>query len=634
MDHAAVKAAGWGGDDEHTKLWVPPPPPMPPPVVECPLPTVWNNRKLRRIATIGVLMALYSVAEIGISTYLNSLVMFSDGLHNGSDCLALLVAFWAEKMKLSPAKLTLTYGYRRMEILGGFVNGVFLLCIAVFVLLQSISMFIRPGRLPTSRMEVIMFIAASATGIVINIIGVTLFADTHTHGGAECSHGHSDGGHDEHAHTPATKKVATYHDGHDETSPLLAAGRGLLSLNDEVGSAFPVVSSGHGHGGGGHGHSHGGASCNGDSHSSASKPAVAAVHGHGHADHTNEAVKDHEGHGHSHGNGHAAADGAQPEPVAASSEGHGHGHGAEPDPAAAVAEGHGHGHGHGAEPEPVAASSEGHGHGHGHGAEPEPIMATPEGHGHGHGHSSGCTGDVGHGDHGGHDHDSHHGHGHGAHGHDEHAHGAHGHEEHGIDHNMWGLFAHFLGDVFTSFLVLGTGLTYWFAEDSAFAPYADPTCSVLSSFIIFYTGWGVTKACTWILLQAAPPSVNTSDLTNAILEVDDIVDVHELHVWQLVDNLSLATLHIVIREGTEVSRINTLVDDVRRVLHAFKVHVSTIQQEIAISAAPPHYKFGECTIGKSGCIEACEAENCCPDEVMVSKAEAATLRRRVTHSEM
>lgn len=55
------------------------------------------------------------------------------------------MAFWAEKMKLSPAKLTLTYGYRRMEILGGFVNGVFLLCIAVFVLLQSISMFIRPG---------------------------------------------------------------------------------------------------------------------------------------------------------------------------------------------------------------------------------------------------------------------------------------------------------------------------------------------------------------------------------------------------------------------------------------------------------------------------------------------------------
>lgn len=79
--------------------------------------------------------------------------------------------------------------------------------------------------------------------------------------------------------------------------------------------------------------------------------------------------------------------------------------------------------------------------------------------------------------------------------------------------------------------------------------YADPTCSVISALIIFSTGWGVTKACAWILLQAAPPSVDTAELSNAILNVQDVVDVHELHVWQLVDNLSLATLHIVIREG-------------------------------------------------------------------------------------
>ena len=36
-----------------------------------------------------------------------------------------------------------------------------------------------------------------------------------------------------------------------------------------------------------------------------------------------------------------------------------------------------------------------------------------------------------------------------------------------VDHNMWGLFIHFLGDVFTSMLLLGVGSIYYFlGEDT------------------------------------------------------------------------------------------------------------------------------------------------------------------------
>lgn len=60
--------------------------------------TLWNNRKLRRITIIGILIMGYALAEIGFSVYIGSLVMFADGLHNASDGLALAVAFWAEKV--------------------------------------------------------------------------------------------------------------------------------------------------------------------------------------------------------------------------------------------------------------------------------------------------------------------------------------------------------------------------------------------------------------------------------------------------------------------------------------------------------------------------------------------------------
>ena len=48
---------------------------------------------------MGVLMLVYSVAEIGASLWLHSLTMFSDGLHNLSDAVSLAIAYWAETAK-------------------------------------------------------------------------------------------------------------------------------------------------------------------------------------------------------------------------------------------------------------------------------------------------------------------------------------------------------------------------------------------------------------------------------------------------------------------------------------------------------------------------------------------------------
>ena len=69
----------------------------------------WFRRpKLRSIFLIGLLSTSYAVAEITLSLVLHSLVMFSDGLHNLSDGLALAVAFWAEKKKLEAGAEGLT----------------------------------------------------------------------------------------------------------------------------------------------------------------------------------------------------------------------------------------------------------------------------------------------------------------------------------------------------------------------------------------------------------------------------------------------------------------------------------------------------------------------------------------------
>jgi Co/Zn/Cd efflux system component len=57
-----------------------------------------NTRKYVALAVIGVLTMLYSLAEIAAALFYNSLTLLSDGFHNLSDVIALMIAFWALKV--------------------------------------------------------------------------------------------------------------------------------------------------------------------------------------------------------------------------------------------------------------------------------------------------------------------------------------------------------------------------------------------------------------------------------------------------------------------------------------------------------------------------------------------------------
>lgn len=67
----------------------------------------YHNPTLRKIATIGAIMGVYSVGELVVALYYDSLVLLVDSLHNASDSLALAVAFWAESVGLGPGDVCL-----------------------------------------------------------------------------------------------------------------------------------------------------------------------------------------------------------------------------------------------------------------------------------------------------------------------------------------------------------------------------------------------------------------------------------------------------------------------------------------------------------------------------------------------
>ena len=126
----------------------------------------------------------------------NSLGLISDAGHMLFDCSALAIGLYASYISKTKSNSSMTYGYSRYETLSGYVNGVFLLFIGYFILVESIERLFTP---PVIRGESLVIV--SALGLCVNLVGLVFFHDfSHGHGGGGGGHGHSHGGGHGHAH--------------------------------------------------------------------------------------------------------------------------------------------------------------------------------------------------------------------------------------------------------------------------------------------------------------------------------------------------------------------------------------------------------------------------------------------------
>ncbi|CUA76755.1 putative zinc transporter protein DDB_G0282067 [Dictyostelium discoideum] [Rhizoctonia solani] len=208
-----------------------------------------------------------------------------------------------------------------------------------------------------------------------------------------------------------------------------------------------------------------------------------------------------------------------------------------------------------------------------------------------------------------HNHDHSHAHSH-EHGH-SHGHG-HGHGHGSM--NMRALVLHVLGDALGNVGVIATGLIIWLS-DWKLKYYCDPIISLVITVIIFSSALPLVKSTSSILLQAVPPSLSLPHLRRALNKTPGVLAVHELHVWQLSEAKSVASVHVRVARPMEFMAIAARV---RGVLHAFGVHSSTIQPEyadVAVSAHVSEEELGGCA--NEGCLAPCGLpgrEQCAPED--------------------
>lgn len=86
---------------------------------------------------------------------------------------------------------------------------------------------------------------------------------------------------------------------------------------------------------------------------------------------------------------------------------------------------------------------------------------------------------------------------------------------------------------------------------------ADPITSILISALILVGAWRLLRETTHVLMEGAPPGIDVSTLERITRETPGVRDVHDLHVWSIVDDAPIITAHVLLApgaHGVEVAR--------------------------------------------------------------------------------
>lgn len=122
-----------------------------------------------RLVVSITLNLLITIAEIVGGLLAGSLALLSDAVHNLSDTASLGISYVARRISTRSATAEKTFGYKRAEIVGAFINLISLVIIALFLMKEAIERFFNPREIDGTLM-----LAVAVIGLLANVITALL----------------------------------------------------------------------------------------------------------------------------------------------------------------------------------------------------------------------------------------------------------------------------------------------------------------------------------------------------------------------------------------------------------------------------------------------------------------------------
>ncbi len=120
------------------------------------------------VKSLGVAITLtagFSVVELLAGLWSGSLALVSDAGHMATDATALLIALFAQVIARRPATSTFSYGFGRAEALAALINGLVLLGLTFWIVVEAIDRFKSPHAIQSTTLMLV-----AAIGLLVNLL--------------------------------------------------------------------------------------------------------------------------------------------------------------------------------------------------------------------------------------------------------------------------------------------------------------------------------------------------------------------------------------------------------------------------------------------------------------------------------
>ena len=106
---------------------------------------------------------------------------------------------------------------------------------------------------------------------------------------------------------------------------------------------------------------------------------------------------------------------------------------------------------------------------------------------------------------------------------------------------------HMLEDVLNWGVVLVGAVIMGFTDISVL----DPIMSILVSLYILINSFKNFKVVLNLFLEKTPTNISINEIKEHLLEIDNIIDVHHIHIWSIDGYNNYATMHIVVEKESK-----------------------------------------------------------------------------------
>ena len=142
--------------------------------------------------------------------------------------------------------------------------------------------------------------------------------------------------------------------------------------------------------------------------------------------------------------------------------------------------------------------------------------------------------------------------------------------------NMRSAYLHLLTDMLASVAVLIGGLLMKFYE----IYWIDSVLTLVIALYLVWVGFDLLKDSFHVLMLFAPENIPIQDIVKEVQKLEQIKNVHHVHVWQLNEDETHFEAHVDFNENITLSQFDEVLNEIEELLfHKFNINHVNIQPE-------------------------------------------------------